>query len=220
MLRLEMPPPAALIKYFVASRVILRLGSQARFFNAAGNTTRLTLGHPPDFSPGLPCKEQSRIMVIRMLVSAVAGRRARSRITSGLLLVALLGLSACEYQVNVRGNMLDPDDVAEVLPGVSNRGDVSELLGSPSTVSTFEDQTWYYIGQRTEQLAFLAPETTDRSVLVVKFDDAGLVETTRLYTVEDGKVITPNTRKTPTQGNELTIIQQLIGNLGRFTPSE
>ncbi len=159
-------------------------------------------------------------MVIRMLVSAVAGRRARSRITSGLLLVALLGLSACEYQVNVRGNMLDPDDVAEVLPGVSNRGDVSELLGSPSTVSTFEDQTWYYIGQRTEQLAFLAPETTDRSVLVVKFDDAGLVETTRLYTVEDGKVITPNTRKTPTQGNELTIIQQLIGNLGRFTPSE
>lgn len=159
-------------------------------------------------------------MAISTLVSSAVGQRLKSKNATALLLVALLGLSACEYQVNVRGNMPDPEEVVEVLPGISNRADVAEILGSPSTVSTFEDQIWYYIGQRTEQLAFFAPETVDRSVLVIEFDDGGVVEATRFYSVEDGKVIDHVSRKTPTHGIELTVVQQLIGNLGRFTPTE
>ena len=130
------------------------------------------------------------------------------------------GTAACDRKVAVRGNMPDPEVVLEVQPGYSNRNEVLQVLGSPSTVSTFQDDTWFYIGYRTEQFAFLEPEVVDRSVLVVAFNDAGVVDDTRLYTVEDGQIIDPVSRETPTEGRELTILQQLFGNIGKFPVGE
>ena len=40
----------------------------------------------------------------------------------------------------------------------------------------------------------------------------------RVYGQEDGRTIAYVDRTTPTEGNELTLIQQLLGNLGRFNP--
>lgn len=139
-----------------------------------------------------------------------------------VLAAALLAgsLAACSPRVAVRGNLPDPEQVVEVLPGESSREDVQRILGSPSTLSTFQDATWYYIGERTEQLAFFAPDVVERSVLVITFNDAGRVDDTKLYTVEDGQEIAMVARETPTEGKELTIWQQLIGNIGRFTGTE
>ena len=135
-----------------------------------------------------------------------------------LVATALFGVAAtgCSPIVAVRGNMPDVEDIAVIRPGVDTRQDVIETLGSPSTLSTFEARTWFYIGQRTEQVAFFAPEVVDRSVFVVKFDSGGMVDETKLYTLHDGKVIDPVSRETPTEGRELTILQQIFGNLGRL----
>ena len=132
----------------------------------------------------------------------------------------VLGAAACDRKVAVRGNMPDPEVVLEVQPGYSNRNEVLQILGSPSSVSTFMDDTWYYIGYRTEQFAFLEPDVVDRSVLVVAFNDAGVVSDTQLFTVEDGQIIDPVSRETPTEGRELTILQQLFGNIGKFPVGE
>ncbi len=59
----------------------------------------------------------------------------------------------------------------------------------------------------------------ERKVLVVSFDAAGLVATTRTYALEDGQPIDPVGRVTPTEGREISILQQLIGNIGKF-PSQ
>ncbi|MEX2628889.1 MAG: outer membrane protein assembly factor BamE [Tistlia sp.] len=146
-----------------------------------------------------------------------------SRRAAALLLAAplLIGaLSACSSRVAVRGNLPDPEEVVEVMPGESRRDDVQRILGSPSTLSTFQDDTWYYIGERTEQVAFFEPEVIERSVLVVTFNDAGLVDDTQLFTVEDAQEIAMVDRTTPTEGKELTVLQQLIGNIGRFGGTE
>lgn len=142
--------------------------------------------------------------------------------TAALALAAGIaaGTAACDRKVAVRGNMPDPEVVLEVQPGYSNRNDVLQILGSPSTVSTFQDDIWYYIGYRTEQFAFLEPDVVDRSVLVVAYNDAGVVDDTRLYTVEDGEIIDPVSRETPTEGRELTILQQLFGNIGKFPSAQ
>jgi outer membrane protein assembly factor BamE (lipoprotein component of BamABCDE complex) len=89
-------------------------------------------------------------------------------------------------------------------------------LGTPSSVSTFLDNTWYYIGQRVELFAFDAPEGTDRSGLVLNFDQVGVVDDTRYLTIYDGQTIDPIDRETPTEGKELTVMQQLLGNFGRL----
>jgi outer membrane protein assembly factor BamE (lipoprotein component of BamABCDE complex) len=139
-----------------------------------------------------------------------------------LLLAGLLapGLAACAPQVDTRGNLPDPETVLEVQPGVHDRDQVATILGSPSTVATFEDDTWYYISRRTEKIAFFEPEVVDQQVLVVKFGQDGLVADMAVYGMEDGQVIEPVERTTPTSGREMTILQQLFGNIGRFNTAE
>jgi outer membrane protein assembly factor BamE (lipoprotein component of BamABCDE complex) len=129
-------------------------------------------------------------------------------------------LASCQQAIQVHGNLPEPDDLAILQPGVHSRGDVIELLGTPSTMSTFGDKTWYYIGSKQEQFAFLDPEVLEQSVFAVSFDDTGIVQETRLYTQVDGRMIEPIERETPTEGQELTILQQLFGNFGRFPTEE
>jgi outer membrane protein assembly factor BamE (lipoprotein component of BamABCDE complex) len=143
--------------------------------------------------------------------------RGRPTIRVSLLAGFLaLGLGACAEDIRVRGNMPDTTVVARINPGIHTRGDIESLLGSPSTVSTFQDSTWYYIGQKSTQFAFFEPEVLERRVLVVSFDKSGFVETTRIYELADGHIIDPVDRITPTEGRDYTFMQQLIGNLGRF----
>ena len=86
--------------------------------------------------------------------------------------------------------------------------------------SNFEDSSWYYIGQKTEQVAFLEPEILERRVLVVDFSDDGTVADTKLFSLEDGQVINMVSRTTPTEGRDLSVLQQIFGNLGRFPTSQ
>lgn len=143
------------------------------------------------------------------------------RVCRAAFLAAAVGtlLSGCSNNIRVHGNMPEPEAVAEIRPGAYGREDVAQLLGSPSAVSTFEDARWYYIGQKTRQLAFLKPDVLERRILVVSFDGDGRVDSTSTFTLEDGRVIDPVSRETPTEGRELTFLQQLFGNIGRF-PNE
>src|SRR3546814_15351443 len=77
---------------------------------------------------------------------------------------------------------------AQIQPGVSTRDDVAVILGTPTTVSTFEDNIWYYIGQRTEKSAFWNPAIVDRRVLEVTFDDQGVVRTIQELGMEEGQI--------------------------------
>jgi outer membrane protein assembly factor BamE (lipoprotein component of BamABCDE complex) len=138
---------------------------------------------------------------------------------SALLLATTMaaGLAACSARIDQRGNLLDPDAVLAVQPGIQTKDQVAQLLGTPSTRATFDDKTWYYISKRTETTAFFPPDTTDQQVLVVKFDDTDTVEAVKIYGMNDAFEIDPVARTTPTYGQRLTILQQLFGNIGRFT---
>ncbi len=150
-------------------------------------------------------------------LSSSFGRPAlRASLLAGIL---ALGLGACAQDIRVRGNFPNAEAVSKINPGIHSRIDIQSLLGSPSTVSTFRDSKWYYIGQKSTQFAFFEPKVLERTVLVVSFDEAGLVEATRTYALEDGQPIDPVDRVTPTEGREVSILQQLLGNLGKF-PSQ
>ncbi|MEQ8654346.1 MAG: outer membrane protein assembly factor BamE [Kiloniellales bacterium] len=131
-------------------------------------------------------------------------------------IIMLLFVAACSQEITVRGNVADPDDVASIEPGITTRSEVARLLGSPSTVSSFRDRTWYYIGQKQTKFAFLDPDILERSVLVVQFNDLGTVEDTKLLTLEDGEYVEIVSRETPTEGREFGLLEQLLGNIGRF----
>lgn len=135
-----------------------------------------------------------------------------------MLGVIVLGaaLSACTPRLDVRGNKPDPERLAEIVPGEVSRDEVAEILGSPSSVSIFDKETWYYISQRTETVAFLEPEVTERDIIILRFDEKGILAEIETRTAEDGKDVLPVERKTPTAGNEIGFFEQMFSNLGRF----
>jgi len=132
------------------------------------------------------------------------------------LVIASLALSACAPRVDVRGNLPRKEALSKVEIGTHNRDQVARLLGTPSTIGTFDDKVWYYISRKTEKIAFFDAETVDQQVVAVYFNDKNVVEAIHRYNKDDQRQVEIVERTTPTVGKEFSIIDQLLGNLGRF----
>jgi len=132
------------------------------------------------------------------------------------LLAGLLALQACTPISAVRGNNPDPDRIAQLEPGRHKRADVMDILGSPSSVSAFKPETWLYVSKRTETIAFLEPEVKESNVIALSFDEDGLLKEIKTLGLEEMRDVNIVERSTPTVGNEVGVLEQLIGNFGRF----
>ncbi|MFL5338425.1 MAG: outer membrane protein assembly factor BamE [Geminicoccaceae bacterium] len=133
-----------------------------------------------------------------------------------LAIIFLIGLAACTANVSTHGHVLNPDDLAQIQPGVTNREEVTRLLGSPSTVGTFDQERWFYISQRNEVMSFYKADITKQDVVAIDFDGNGVVSDVHTHGLEMAQAIQPDPNKTRTLGNELTFVQQVLGNIGRF----
>ena len=136
-----------------------------------------------------------------------------------LLLAALSAVAltaACAPIVGQNGFQAIDAKPNEIVAGTDTKQTVLTKLGTPSTTSTFEqDNIWYYISQVTEKYTYNPARVTQRSVTEITFNDAGQVAEVRTLALDDGQQIAMNGRETPTRGRQLTIIEQLLGNVGR-----
>lgn len=137
------------------------------------------------------------------------------RIVAAALLI--MGLSACSAIVDTRGNMLTPEQIALIKPGVDDRERVRRVLGSPTSTSAFDQGAWYYIARKTETTAFLTPNVVESQVVVVRFTDQGIVSGVERRGAESTAEVEVSDRETPTAGHGEGILAQLFGNIGRFT---
>ena len=135
------------------------------------------------------------------------------------LFIAFSLLGACTPTQSSRGNMVEDFRMKQVTAGVSTRSNVLKTLGSPTTIAPFDDNVWYYIGQKMEKKGIFDPEVVDEKVVVVAFNDEGIVET--IEKIDSNRVEVPKIRrKTHTGGNEVTLMEQLLGNVGRFNKAQ
>lgn len=140
-----------------------------------------------------------------------------SRLSASLVIAAAVAATAaCAPTVGRHG--FQPVDVSpsEIVAGTDTRATVLARLGSPSAVSTFEDNIWYYISQTTEKYTYNRAQISDRSVTAITFSETDdRVVDVRTLGLEDGQEVAMNERETPTRGREMTILEQLLGNVGR-----
>jgi outer membrane protein assembly factor BamE (lipoprotein component of BamABCDE complex) len=135
-------------------------------------------------------------------------------------LAVAAALGACTPRVTTHGYVPDPEALSRIQPGVHNQLEVAQFLGTPSTTASFGQPTWLYITERTEAYAFLAPEVVDQRVVAIAFNDDGVVTDVDEYVLQDGYLVDPVTRTTPTYGKQLGLLEQLLGNIGRFAGQE
>jgi outer membrane protein assembly factor BamE (lipoprotein component of BamABCDE complex) len=131
--------------------------------------------------------------------------------------VCVAGLGGCAKTVNQRGYLFDDEVVEEIRAGIDNRSSVSAALGTPSMTATFDDETWYYVSQVKESIAFFEPNTVDQFILVVTFNDRGDVSDVSQLGLEDTNEISFVEQTTPTRGKELGFFEQIFSNIGRFS---
>ena len=129
----------------------------------------------------------------------------------------ILVLAACAPIIKTNGEILPQEKIDSLRVGVLKKDDVKAMLGSPSTISTFNPDVWHYIGQKVEQKTFGTPEVIDQKIIIVSFDSAGVLDAFVMRNLSNYNDITYQSRATPTAGHKLSALEQLLGNYGRFS---
>ena len=127
----------------------------------------------------------------------------------------LLGMSACAPTTAYNGFQAVEDKPEDVKVATDTRSTVLTKLGSPSAQATFDANTWYYITQVTDKVAYKNPTVRQRTVVAITFDKDEKVAAVKNYSLKDGYQIAIAKRQTPTRGRELTVLEQILGNIGQ-----
>jgi outer membrane protein assembly factor BamE (lipoprotein component of BamABCDE complex) len=146
--------------------------------------------------------------------SAIRGKAVFYLLLAGLLVMASALAGCSPTQIN-RGNA-DLEESVKSLEVGNTRQNVLEKLGSPSTTTNFDGETWYYMSARKTQRAFFNPSLEKQTVTRIRFDEGGTVTSIDRFTEEDVRKVEVTKRETPTEGHEMGVIEQLLGNVGRF----
>jgi outer membrane protein assembly factor BamE (lipoprotein component of BamABCDE complex) len=138
------------------------------------------------------------------------------RAAYAIVAVSLLSSAACAPITSYSGFQAIESNPKDVKVGVDTKSTVRGRLGSPSATSTFDPNVWFYMNQVKQRVAFRKPTVVARNVTAITFNKENeQVASVKNFTLKDGKVIAFNGRETPTRGREMTILEQLLGNVGR-----
>lgn len=128
------------------------------------------------------------------------------------------GCNVFEQPAQMRGVHLDSAQMQQLVPGTTTRADVTSLIGSPTAHATFDDNTWIYIGEKTRpRIGQVLGEET-QNVVVLTFDQNGTLQSVKNLNRKDAKPVQFANRATPSPGSSASILQQLFGNIGRYSP--
>ncbi|MEM9573223.1 MAG: outer membrane protein assembly factor BamE [Pseudomonadota bacterium] len=130
-----------------------------------------------------------------------------------LAAIASTLVSGCTPIRSFHGYFPDEAQPNEIEPGEDTRSSVLARLGTPSTQSIFDQNTWFYISSTASNFAFFKPKITERKVIAIRFDEENVVDELVEYDADDGQVIQYASRETPTRGRELGLLEQLFGNV-------
>jgi outer membrane protein assembly factor BamE (lipoprotein component of BamABCDE complex) len=148
--------------------------------------------------------------------------RSKANRLARLATAVLLGLGAAACTMGEEfhhGYLVDEKAVNQVQAGWAAE-QVLQTLGTPSTVSTVGNKSWYYISQISRRpVMFLGQRVVDQRVTAVYFNKNLKVERVALYGLQDGKVFDFVSRSTPAGGGDLNFVSQLFRGLGSWVPN-
>ncbi|MEM9840110.1 MAG: outer membrane protein assembly factor BamE [Pseudomonadota bacterium] len=137
----------------------------------------------------------------------------RSTVTA---VMAALILTGCVTTRSQHGYVVEfGESGLDAMPGIDSKDSILARFGEPSIRPPMNDDTWYYINQRTNARAFMNDEIYERTVVAFQFDEEGLVSQVQRLGLEDGTNIDLVARTTATRGRELSLLQQLLGGVGQ-----
>jgi|TARA_Y100001960_G_C14691729_1_gene836730 outer membrane protein assembly factor BamE (lipoprotein component of BamABCDE complex) len=130
-----------------------------------------------------------------------------------LLLALSLTLTACAGTTQIHGSLIKPADVDKLRIGIHTKNDVVGLLGSPTTISTLNQEKWYYITDTKVTEPLKKPYLKERQVFAVSFNKDGKLD--KIFEKDESysKTFKVEEETTKTQGQKFGIIDQIYYTL-------
>ena len=94
-----------------------------------------------------------------------------------------------------------------------NKNEIRSILGPPSTVSTFDENTWFYLEKQisgTKVTKLGKTELNKNNILVLKFDNRGILIEKDFFDKNDLREIEFEKNTTTTDINKKSVIGQFL----------
>ena len=98
-----------------------------------------------------------------------------TRIISYIIIITLM--YNCSPRISRHGNIFSDEELKILKNSRLNKSEIIEILGQPSTKSTFSDNIWYYIFFIQKEKAYFQVKNSSNKVLKIKFNEKQNVET-------------------------------------------
>ena len=92
----------------------------------------------------------------------------KSFLTYSIILILIYN---CSPRISRHGNFFTKEELNILKSAKLNKSEIIEVLGQPSTKSTFSDNTWYYIYFIQKERAVFEVKNTANTVLKIRFDN-------------------------------------------------
>ena len=84
--------------------------------------------------------------------------------------IILILIYSCSPRISRHGNFFTNEEFKILKSAKLNKSEILEVLGQPSTKSTFSENTWYYIFFVQKERAVFEVKNTNNNVLIIRFD--------------------------------------------------
>ncbi|CEO16524.1 SmpA / OmlA family protein [Rickettsia monacensis] len=130
-------------------------------------------------------------------------------------ILAFFSLSGCKTIEN-RGQSIDDSALVKLESKKLNKAEVVELIGTPTMVPEYSQNTWYYVERVMSQRAWLNPKIEKQKIVKITFDANNFMQEVVVIDDSHRQDIETVREYTRTYGTELNGLQKFVKNLGRF----
>lgn len=136
-----------------------------------------------------------------------------TRIISYIIIITLM--YNCSPRISRHGNIFSNEELKILKNSRLNKSEIIEILGQPSTKSTFSDNIWYYIFFIQKEKAYFQVKNSSNKVLKIKFNEKQNVETYDI--IKNDTTIKINTIKVDTEKTVFSkgLVRQLLDSFVR-----
>ena len=129
--------------------------------------------------------------------------------------IVIILIYNCSPRISRHGNFFSKDELRILQTTRLNKSEIIEILGQPSTKSTFSNNTWYYIFFIQKEKAYFQVKNSRNKVLKIKFDVKQNVESYEI--IENDTSIKIETIKVQTTNDifERGLVRELLDSFIR-----
>lgn len=133
-----------------------------------------------------------------------------------VMILALFSTGGCGLETYQSGDLPSQKRLDIVREGFEKEK-VIDLLGQPAFRNKIAGEDFYIYSRIVKKSRmFFAPKEVERDIYVITFNQAGIVQNIQHLTLENGNNVSFDNSATPVKGKELSVLEQLVKNFGRY----